>query len=652
MPSSLIDALLALKPNAVPARIVVAPMPQAAPAPTVQGKRHALHGTVSTVARLVLRNPRAKKLALGLLARSPTLHAKALGIMFPASPVIELDPIPLDPGLAATLSPRARLATRRRQCHPAPQAHAGPRPRLAFVSPLPPARSGIADYAAQLLPALMDYFDMTLVVQQDTVDLPPALAGLPVRDAAWLRAHADAFDQIVYQIGNSEFHSHMFALLRDFPGVVVLHDFFLANVMAYRQMRHDPPGAWTGALFASHGYPALRAYQAAASRAALFKVYPANFTVLEQASAIIHHSSHAAALARAWYGEDATASWHSVPLPRAAPPVQDRAAARAALGIADDVFLVCSFGYIMPNKLGKQLLAAWMASDLHASRRCVLVLVGELQDSPFGAQVARLVDRAEGTVRIAGWSDDTVYRHYLQAADLGVQLRTSAQGETSAAVLDCMNYGLAAIVNANGSMADLPADTVLRLPDVFQETELTAALEHLYQDEEARRDLGRRAARLLATEYRPEHGAARYAAALHAARAPAAPLQVRQLLVETASADGNELAALLASTRIRVEAVRLVLEDGQWRLRYARQHAAALLGLTWAVPDDPLVDLGPGDILYCPGATAVTDAAGQAGLWHDLRRQGVALAFGWPDAAADLVVDHDAQDAAAYNSDC
>jgi len=644
MTASLLAALLAIRPD--PARtqpqLVVAPLPPATPPPSRPGRTSTLLRPVTALARLLLKSSRAKKLALALLARSPALHTRALAIMFPASTTIALDPIPLDPLLAATLPPHARLAARRLQMIPAARAGARPRPRLAFVSPLPPERTGIADYAAQLLPALMAHFDITLIVQQDRVDLPPELGTVPVQDAAWLRTHAGDIDQILYQVGNSEFHSHMFALLRDHPGVVVLHDFFLANVMAYRQMRNEPPGAWTGALFASHGYPALRAYQDAADRTALFKVYPCNLAVLEQASAIIHHSSHAAVLARAWYGDEATRNWHSVPLPRAAPPVMDRAAARAALGIAGDVFLVCSFGYITPNKLGERLLAAWLASQLHASRRCLLVLVGANQDSPFGARIARLVDAAQGSVRIAGWSDDTVYRQYLQAADLGVQLRTSAQGETSAAVLDCMNYGLATIVNANGSMADLPVDTVLRLPDAFDDAALTHALERLYRDDIGRRDLGRRAARLLDTEYRPEHGAARYAAALQQARDSQPPppgLHVRQLLVDSAG-DPAELTALLASPDVRVELVRLVLEDGHWRLRYDRQHAARLLGLAWAVADDPLADLAHGDILYCPAPTDACQAAGRAGLWRELRTRGLVLALGWQDAEAeaDLVV--------------
>ena len=40
------------------------------------------------------------------------------------------------------------------------------RPRLAFVSPLPPERTGIADYSAELLPALARHYEIVLIVDQ------------------------------------------------------------------------------------------------------------------------------------------------------------------------------------------------------------------------------------------------------------------------------------------------------------------------------------------------------------------------------------------------------------------------------------------------------------------------------------------------------
>ena len=126
---------------------------------------------------------------------------------------------------------RADLLARIAAVRPAVQAVQG-KPRLAFVSPLPPERSGISFYSAELLPALAAHYDIELIVDQRRVADGAWRQGLPVRDVAWFRANAGRFDRIVYQVGNSKFHKHMFALLREHPGVVVLHDVFLSGVMA------------------------------------------------------------------------------------------------------------------------------------------------------------------------------------------------------------------------------------------------------------------------------------------------------------------------------------------------------------------------------------------------------------------------------------
>jgi hypothetical protein len=102
---------------------------------------------------------------------------------------------------------------------------------LAFVSPLPPKKTGIVDHAAELLPELARYYDITVIVEQVQVMDAWVQANTPIRDVAWFRAHAWQFDRVVYQFGNSDKHIHMFALLAEIPGVVVLNDFFLSGVL-------------------------------------------------------------------------------------------------------------------------------------------------------------------------------------------------------------------------------------------------------------------------------------------------------------------------------------------------------------------------------------------------------------------------------------
>ena len=113
----------------------------------------------------------------------------------------------------------------------------GKRPRLAYVSPLPPEQSGIADYSAELIPELARHYDIDVIVDQPKVSDLEVVANCPVRDPAWFADNAASYDRILYHFGNSPFHKHMFDLLERFPGTVVLHDFFLSSV-AFHLERH------------------------------------------------------------------------------------------------------------------------------------------------------------------------------------------------------------------------------------------------------------------------------------------------------------------------------------------------------------------------------------------------------------------------------
>lgn len=361
-----------------------------------------------------------------------------------------------------------------------PQAPPGQRLRLALHAPLPPTHSGIADYTAELLQVLIEHYDIELICDQDEVTLPAPVAALPVRTTQWFREHADLYDRIVYQIGNSMLHAHMFELLRQFPGVVVLHDFFLSGVFNWMESLGVQPDALRKALFASHGPQALEVDRLEGRDAAVMR-YPANRSVIERATGVIVHSSYAISAAQQWYGSGVSSAWRKIAHLRTLPQASDRAAARSALGLSPGDVLVCSFGHIQPSKLYDRLLQAWNRSSLGKERRCRLVLVGKNARPPYGDQVARLVRESPvtGQVAITGYADRELYEQYLRAADFAVQLRTMSRGETSGAVLDCLAFGVPLIANANGTAAEYPTELMSRLPDQFTDADLIAALERL-----------------------------------------------------------------------------------------------------------------------------------------------------------------------------
>ncbi len=522
------------------------------------------------------------------------------------------------------------------------------RPRLAYVSPLPPERSGIADYAADLLPELARHYDIEAIVDQPVVDDPWIRGNIECRTVEWFEANATTYDRIVYNFGNSVFHRHMFEMLERHPGVVVLHDFFLSGVIAHMDRQGYTQGAWPTALYVSHGYRAAKEGYAARDPDAAIWRYPANFAVLEQAAGVIVHSEFAQNLAREWYGERYASTWSTIPLLRNRTGASTRAQCRSEMGLSDRDFLVCCFGMMGPTKLNDRLIDAWANSPLAHDRSCHLVFVGETDTSEYGAVCARAIARSVGAgrIRCTNFLDSEQYRKYMVAADAAVQLRGQSRGETSAAILDCMSYGLPTIVNALGAAAELPADCIVLLPAVFSDTELSCSLEKVLREPVEARATGRRARDYVNKHHSPRAIADQYRDAIEALFPLARSTRMRRVataiadLSRSTSATNSELleAARCITENAQcgregprqwlVEISELVRRDsksgiqrvvravtGAWlrdpppgfrvepvycdsegTYRYARKFTAGTLGIDGACFQDDVIDTRPGDI--------------------------------------------------------
>lgn len=388
------------------------------------------------------------------------------------------------------------------------------RPKLAYVSPLPPERTGIADYSAELLPELARYYDIDVIVSLEVIANPWIKENCLVRTVEWFESHSDIYDRVIYHFGNSPYHQHMFGLLEKIPGIVVLHDFFLGHVATHLDGLEDKKfsGFLAKALYQSHGYKAVYERFQTENVWDLAWKYPCNKIVIDNAQAVIVHSDNSKRLAHDWYGQRAAEKWSVIPLLRIPVQKKDRTQARNELGIPLDAFVVSSFGLLGPSKQNQQLLDAWLQSPLRNDERCFLVFVGENDCGSYGAELMAAIHNngISHRVKITGWADVLKFRQYLAATDVAVQLRTLSRGETSAAVLDCMNYGLATIVNANGSMADLPKDSVCMLRDEFQIADLSMALENLWRDGVYRDSLGQMAREVIHMYHAPRSCADQY----------------------------------------------------------------------------------------------------------------------------------------------
>jgi glycosyltransferase involved in cell wall biosynthesis len=355
------------------------------------------------------------------------------------------------------------------------------RPRLAYFSPLPKLESGVAVFSAQLLPALSCYYDIDLIVDQNSVDDFWLNANFKIRDVIWFEHHAHQFDRIIYNLGNSPFHAYMLKMLHQFPGVVILHDFYLSGLYSFVQQINFNKNIFEQVLYQSHGYPALLEKQNVNGIEQVIWNYPSNFSVLDRADGVIVHSDFSVQLAKQWYGSKLTQSFKKIPHFHQIPAVKNRARARAALGIHEGEFLVCSFGFLGETKLNKAVLNAWINSPMLADKKAKLVFVGQTDGSLYCKELLATIEALAryGNIEVTGYVSSTLFNTYLEAADVAVQLRGNSRGEASYTVLDCLAYGIPTIVNDHGSMKEMPAHALVKLHEAFSQNDLISAIAEL-----------------------------------------------------------------------------------------------------------------------------------------------------------------------------
>ncbi|MDX1696875.1 MAG: glycosyltransferase, partial [Thiohalobacterales bacterium] len=329
------------------------------------------------------------------------------------------------------------------------------RPLLALVSPMPPTPTGIASYCCEILPSLAKLYDVTLVVA-DPAGLREDLAtDFSAISHQQFISSGQSFDRVMYHFGNSHFHYDYFTMLKIHPGTVVLHDIYLGDCIF---SNHATMGdtELRQAVYASHGWSAMQDCEASPRQT--IGVYPACGQVFADAYGVIVHNHFAAETLSLFFDQDVLARLSTTVHAREVRAFPTRGDARAALGLDDSATLIGSFGHINRNKCYTELMQAWTLSGLDQDPNNRLLLLGGCGDRIFESQIHDWINglRYPGQVLYTGYLDTDTYDLYLPAIDVAVQLRRNSRGESSGALFDCMGAGLPTIVNAHGSMAEVP----------------------------------------------------------------------------------------------------------------------------------------------------------------------------------------------------
>ena len=381
------------------------------------------------------------------------------------------------------------------------------RPSLAYVSPVPPVKSGIAYYSSEILPELAGYYNIIVIVAQDkTSDVD-----LPVRSVKWFKKHYRSFDRVMYHIGNSAHHSHMVDLLDRYPGVVVLHDVYLGHLFHEMNTYGNRAGVFDRHLYLSHGYKALKYQQLQGRESAIWR-FPISIETMNASYGTIVHSRFAHDLLLPMCQEEKDDFIGVVPLANELPDNGDGKAARDRLGLPHDLVVICCFGELGPTKMNDRLLEAWGSLDRGQLEEARLIFVGRMDRSFYYAELDPVVGKLKvgSSVVFTGEVTAEKYRDYLLAVDAAVQLRSNTRGETSRSALECMAYGLPIIINDHGSNREIPDHCSVKIEEHFSNETLCGKLSELIENIDSYRDVGRRARRFIDEKRSPKTIAKKY----------------------------------------------------------------------------------------------------------------------------------------------
>jgi len=331
---------------------------------------------------------------------------------------------------------------------------------ILWASPLPPVRSGVSDYAVELLPELARFTRVRVVAPPQwhaPQDWPLAgLVEVVPTDAVPLS------DEItVLHLGNNPYHSWLLERLSGDRVVVVLHDPVLHHLLVQASLALGDRATYRRWLENAHGEAG-----AALARAWLegFQgrldpfLFPARRAFLTGVKGIVVHSAWAAAQVAADLPDTPVAH---IGLAVADPGPVDHAESRTRLGLAPESVVMMHLGFITPAK-GLEVVLAGFAAARRGGIDARLVLVGEggVPDELRGVVGALGLD---GAIQSTGWVTDEEVRRLPAAADVGVVLRTPSAGETSAAAARFLACGTPVAVGGRRQFLEIPEPAAPRL---------------------------------------------------------------------------------------------------------------------------------------------------------------------------------------------
>lgn len=336
--------------------------------------------------------------------------------------------------------------------------------RLAWFSPVPPVRTGIAACSADLLAALSADYDIDTYLDEAAFAIasahPPA-AAMRIRSAhdfVWRHRQAP-YDLTIFQLGNSSHHDYIWPYLFRYPGLTILHDVHLHHARAAALLRTRRPADYRAEFAAAEPDTSPDAAELAIAGfdSHLYYMWPMSRLVVRASRLVAVHTPRIAADLREQVPGAAIETvrlGHGVAVPpeRAR---QARARIAARHGIPGDAVLFGCFGGLTPDKRIPQVLSAFAALLPFAPGARLLLAGAAARHYDVAADVA--ARGLQPATVLTGYAEtDEDLTEYIAACDITLNLRWPTAREVSGPWLRCLAAGKPTVI-IDLAHVDVPA---------------------------------------------------------------------------------------------------------------------------------------------------------------------------------------------------
>ena len=341
--------------------------------------------------------------------------------------------------------------------------------RIAWLSPLPPQKSGISNYSYWLIKALKPHLKIDLYYDTDlpAPELQDEFDVYPIQEFPERR---ETYDDVIYHLGNhSGFHKKIYQLAWKFPGTVVLHDYNLSAFMHDAFYMQTDWQLYEQALVNNNGE---------AEHKGLTGLVPQlrrNVNGLPMSYAIVNRSRKAVVHHR-WVRNQFSNNDHVAVIPHFArinlfPTLDQIEKFKDRFSISDTRFLISCLGFVNRNKLPelqvrivKQLLA--QGYPVH------LLFAGETSPEVRPLQAEVEASEYRNSITFTGYLDEADYFNALFASDVLINLRNPSMGEASGTLMHALAAAKPAIISDNNQYKEFPDKVCWKLTHDENEEQL------------------------------------------------------------------------------------------------------------------------------------------------------------------------------------